>query len=385
MILFDAARNEVLNISKSEISSQLEPNRKRTPSEKSYYLSIFVSKNKKQIDVLKEDPLITSSFINKMSKLNADENKLYFIELQTKSHGKKHIIYMCSPLYDRDQKLGYLWVVKDLSYFHEQLEKWFFLLFIVSALSSFASFLLANHLSKRAIEPIKRNYEKQREFVSNASHELRAPLSVFTTSLEVLEQEMDNCSSFTKQIILDLKDEGRQMNQLVDHLLTLAKTDQGKIKLHHVDFSLKEFIQSILEQYQRKEHERFFHLDMVDEPMLVMTDPSYLKQILYILLDNACKYTEHQGQILLKAWARNEKDVAISVSDNGIGIPEADQPFIFDRFYRVEKGRSRKFGGSGLGLSIAKEFILDQNGTIEVKSKPGEGSTFIITLPILPS
>nr|WP_243237189.1 ATP-binding protein [Heliobacterium chlorum] len=235
--------------------------------------------------------------------------------------------------------------------------------------------------------PIVQSFTRQREFVADASHELRTPLSVLHSSIEVIEaDDRRNLSEFSQQVLSDMKDEVRRMTRLVGDLLTLARADSGNLELLRETFDLRSLIDQILRTFQHQATSKGVALEAEGLPTIpIWGDRERIAQLLFILVDNAVKYTPIGGKITLSlAVAKQTKgqQVRVIVQDSGIGIPLNDQPRIFDRFYRVDKGRSRQMGGTGLGLSIARWIVEAHGGTIQVESTPGRGSTFSVSLPL---
>lgn len=237
-------------------------------------------------------------------------------------------------------------------------------------------------MSKKAMVPIATSFQRQREFVADASHELRTPLAILHSSLEVLEAE-EELSPFSEQIVDDMKDETKRMTALVGDLLTLARADSDAIQLEKQTFSLPPVVDAMARSFQRlaDKKEISFHVARPDD-VVVYADEKRIQQLFYILLDNAMKYTPKKGSVHVQVHVQHDK-LIMDITDSGIGISKQDISRIFDRFYRVDKARSRKLGGSGLGLSIAQWIVDAHHGTITVQSVEQQGTTFHITLPIV--
>ena len=224
--------------------------------------------------------------------------------------------------------------------------------------------------------------ELRREFVSNVSHELRTPLTNIRSYAETLlvtenlPQEMTR--SFT-QVILN---EAERMTRIVHDLLNLSRFDYGKLDWRVTQFSLEEMLRDVHEAMWF-EAERLGHtlsLLFGATPLLISGDRERLEQVVVNVLSNAMKYTPSGGNIEVTAGI-NGDHVRIVVKDNGIGIPKENLPRLFDRFFRVDKARSRSSGGTGLGLSIAKEIVERHHGSIDIGSVLNEGTTVTISLP----
>ncbi|AIY04553.1 two component system histidine kinase [Planococcus sp. PAMC 21323] len=242
--------------------------------------------------------------------------------------------------------------------------------------------VLSYIMSKRALVPIQRSYNQQRELVANASHELRTPLSTILSSIEVLELEREEKNPFTKRIMDGLKHEVRRMTILVSDLLTLAQADSPEANaLIRKWCNLTPASEQLTVSFKAKASAKKIDLTLeAPAEVNVYADCDKLIQLLSILLDNAINYTPEGGKVTVKLQTKKES-LLLSVRDTGIGIAAIDQDRIFERFYRADKARTRKEGGHGLGLSIGKWIVDAHEGTILVESSAGEGSLFQISIP----
>ena len=229
-----------------------------------------------------------------------------------------------------------------------------------------------------------RNEERRKEFVANVSHELRTPLTNVRSYAETLRdsggdipQEMAN--SFLDIII----NETDRMTHIVQDLLTLSRLDSGKAELVLSRFPFAEAIESVARANALNARQRGHELryDPPESLPLIVGDRSRLEQVMTNVVGNAIKYTPDGGHTRITAGS-TEETVWMEVCDDGIGIPEKDRAHIFDRFYRVDKARSRESGGTGLGLSIALEIVQRHHGRLELMPHDGPGTTIRMTLPI---
>ena len=219
------------------------------------------------------------------------------------------------------------------------------------------------------------------QFVSNASHELKTPLSTMKILIETLLYQDPMDPGMTKEFLTDVNKEIDRLNRIVSDLLTLVNIDNG-MKLNLVALDIGALLQEQVKRLSPLARENGIELDCaVRESLEITGDSLKLQQVVYNIIDNAIKYTPRGGEVHC-TLSRSGRRAVIRVADTGVGIPEQDLPHIFDRFYRVDKARSRETGGTGLGLSIVKQFVLLHGGTIDAKSAPGKGSTFIIELPL---
>jgi signal transduction histidine kinase len=223
-------------------------------------------------------------------------------------------------------------------------------------------------------------FESQKQFIQDASHELRTPIAIAQTNIEVLE--MDNKATVKDYERLKdiLKINLERMSTMSEKLLLLSEGEQGKT--HWITVELAPLLTEITAELKTRSEEKgiLLELAMIEQNILAFGDAFRLKQALVNIVDNAIKYNRPGGEVKISAHA-DDAQVVIEIKDNGIGISRADQQRIFERFYRVDKSRSRAQGGSGLGLAIVKKIVEEHGGTISVESTLGEGSTFRISLP----
>ena len=229
-----------------------------------------------------------------------------------------------------------------------------------------------------------RSEERRKEFVANVSHELRTPLTNVRSYAETLRDSGGDIPQDTANNFLDIIiNETDRMTHIVQDLLTLSRLDAGNTEMNCTRFEFGEAISSVVRanalEAKRRGHE--LKLEPAQPLPLIYGDRQRLEQVMMNILGNAIKYTPDGGHILVTAGTVGEH-VWMEVSDDGIGIPEKDREHIFERFYRVDKARSRESGGTGLGLSIAKEIVERHNGTIRLARHEGPGTTVRLTLPI---
>jgi len=217
----------------------------------------------------------------------------------------------------------------------------------------------------------------KKEFIANISHELRTPLTAIKGFIETLEEEehIENI-----QYLDAIKRHTTRLINIVDDLLTLSELEKEGIKLELEEVRLDSLTENIVKIFEPKLKEKGLNLiiDIEKDIKPIMADPFKLEQMLINLIDNAIKYTE-KGKITISV-TQDDNNSVIIVEDTGIGIPENAIPRIFERFYTVDKSRSKKLGGTGLGLSIVKHIVLLHKGTIDVQSVYGKGTRFIVTL-----
>ena len=264
--------------------------------------------------------------------------------------------------------------LEQISQNHEQL--------IVVVMASFwiLSLLASLYLARVSVKPLLESMQKQQNFVENASHELRTPLAVLQNRLETLFRKPEATIMESSESIASSLEEVRNMRLLTTNLLNLARRDDGiKPDLGEVQ---PEFFNTIFTNYEMiaTENHKVFRFENRIKRTII-TDKLLLKQLMTILFDNAVKYTEEDGEINFVITA-TDRNLYLTVSDDGIGIPQADKKKIFDRFYRVDKARTRQKGGFGLGLSLAKQIVDALKGSISVKDNKPHGTIFELKIAI---
>ena len=273
-----------------------------------------------------------------------------------------------------------VYVGKDVTAMYNGMEKATWALAVLGGLALIFAAAIGYVLSGGAMKPVREAYEKQRQFAADASHELRTPLAVVLASADLLRSDPSIASPFLKQVIEDVRDEVKKMTKLVGDLLTVARTDGRANQLKPVRMDLVSAAQQtvrIMRPFAEKKD------IVIDEELPkraeIHADEQKIRQLILILVDNAVKYTPEHGRISVRV--QEEKgNVELFVSDTGIGIAPEHQDRIFERFYRVDKARSRRMGGNGLGLAIAREIVEAHGGSITLESEPGKGTTFRVQL-----
>lgn len=239
------------------------------------------------------------------------------------------------------------------------------------------------YMADKNIKPLEVLFKREHEFAADASHELRTPLTVLSLGVESLQNDDDSkLSVFAKDVLHDMRHETVYMSGLIEALLSLARGDEESMALKKEKLDLTELASKVCRKMQPLAVKKALKLqtDFAAQKVCILGDKSKIEQLLIIFIDNAIKYSE-SGTITAVVEAESMHAV-IKVMDEGIGISESDAEKIFERFYRVDKARSRAIGGFGLGLSIAKIIVQRHGGTVSVKPRSPHGSIFTVRLPL---
>jgi heavy metal sensor kinase len=232
------------------------------------------------------------------------------------------------------------------------------------------------------LDRIESAFQRITQFTADASHELRTPVSLIRTEAELALRRSRGEAEY-KESLRHILLEAERTTVLIEQLLSMARADSGRETLNLQPVDLRQTLRSVVDGWQQVATIRNlqFSTSLDEQSSYVMGDETLLRRLTDILLDNAFKYTPSPGEVHLSLEQKAENAV-LTVRDSGVGIAEEDQTKIFERFYRVDKARSRAQGGTGLGLAIAQWIVTQHRGSIAVESRPGEGSTFRVELPL---
>ncbi len=241
--------------------------------------------------------------------------------------------------------------------------------------------------SGRAVAPVAKSLNTLRNFVDDAGHELNTPIALIENSIETIEAHLRDHNLQT-DVLRIIQRASKTLKGMSQNLLLLAKMEQPHISLRLAPVNVAELVtdigQDFSETARAKKIDLQIHIEQVNNlsNVIVLADCDMLTEVFNNLIANALRYTASAGQIYIYSF-RSENNICIAVRDTGCGIPKECLPNIFDRFYRVDRARSKKEGGNGLGLSIVKAIVKAHKGTVRVESVLGKGSTFFVTLPIV--
>ncbi len=318
-----------------------------------------------------------------------ESNDTEFMDSPLFGHGDhdSHLLIAAKPMYVAGDLLGMMYMGIDISSSNDVFFKLLRAFLILGLIFSSIVFPLSILMSRKAMKPIRESLIRQREFVTDASHELRTPLSILHSSLDVVEEEdRGRLSQLSTRVLADMRDEVRRMAKLVSDLLTLARADSGHPQLQVTRYDVVLSLGQVIRNAHTLSQAKDIRVELAAFPSQIITaDQQRIEQLMYILVENAITYTPHGGTIRIEVSHIEHAripSIEIQVTDSGMGIPEDDLSKIFERFYRVDKHRSKRMGGSGLGLSIAQWIVDAHDGSISVNSEIGKGTSFTVTLPV---
>lgn len=316
-----------------------------------------------------------------VSNWQAQEGEVSVFGRKNEREQVTRIMMTAKTVVNDDGSVQTVYVGKDVTAMYNGLQKSTYAMVVLGIVALLLATVLGHILSGRAMVPLREAYEKQRQFAADASHELRTPLAVVMASADLLENDPSITSPFLKQVIADGRDEVKKMTRLVSDLLLVARSDNKALKLKLQKFDAAELLSQTARLMQPLADKKHITLDIRNcDAHVIQADEQKIKQLMLILVDNAVKYTPDGGEVHVGFEKAPQGRVRFFVQDTGIGIAKEDQRRIFDRFYRVDKARSREMGGNGLGLSIAQEIVNLHQGSIEVTSTLGKGTRFTVEL-----
>ncbi|MFZ2145962.1 MAG: ATP-binding protein [Sedimentisphaerales bacterium] len=241
--------------------------------------------------------------------------------------------------------------------------------------------IMANELQQK-IENLKRMDRIRTDFVANVSHELKTPLTLIKGYIETLEDRAIDDKEKARKFITIIKEHTGRLENIINDLLSLSELELSRSSIEKTEFDLKSLIDEVVMGFGHAldAKQQTFGINLQGDDFRVKADRNNIEQVFVNLIDNAIKYTEDAGRINISLLEQQDA-ITITVEDNGIGIAKEHLDRVFERFYRVDKARSRELGGTGLGLGIAKHIVLAHDGKIHIESQINEGTKVFVTLP----
>lgn len=286
-----------------------------------------------------------------------------------------------SPLFENNKVIGYLQLAMPVHFRDEAKQKLALTVGGLAPVLLLGLGLISYIVSDLATAPIRQSLKLLKQFVADASHELNTPIGIMRARAEVLKKKLSKLGYDLEDVQI-IESATERMEKIVNDLMLLAEIDAAITVQTHQKIVLDAELKRIVDEFKPKFREKNIALSLSESESLVLNcSEESIRRIVGNLIENAWKYTDPSGSVFVSISRENER-VKIEVADTGIGIPAESIPHIFDRFYRVDKSRSRASGGAGLGLSIVKALIENHGGELKVSSKEGEGSVFTVYLPV---
>ncbi len=313
---------------------------------------------------------------------NIEEGKVEVFR-HTNETGQLSTLMMTSKKIVTDDAVQTIYVGKDVTALYSGLQKATYAQIFLGFIALLIASAIGYYMAGRALVPLKDAYDRQKQFAADASHELRTPLAVVMASADLLLADPSIQNPFLRQVLEDLKSEVKKMTNLVSDLLMVARSDNNALKVKIQRLDLTEILKQVIRTMTPIAEKKNIHLAGENfRKAPINADEQRVKQLAIILVDNAIKYTLEGGAVLVRLEQVDDRRVVFAVMDSGIGIAPEDLDKVFERFYRVDKARSREMGGNGLGLAIAAEIVKLHEGKISVASKLGEGTKFTVELKV---
>ncbi|MBY0009175.1 sensor histidine kinase [Paenibacillus typhae] len=276
---------------------------------------------------------------------------------------------------------GHMLVFLDITSRQKILTNLIYIFTVVGVVMLVILYFTSRYFANRSIKPVQEAFDKQKQFIADASHELKTPLAIINTNTDVLLSNPEDTILEQSKWLHYIKSETERMAKLTNDLLYLTEMDDSRTGMIHAPFNISEAVENIILTMEAVVFEKNVALEYDIEPNLSVNGNSeQIKQVVMILLDNAVKYTGPKGEITL-SLRKQHNDVLLAVTNTGEGIAPEHLTRIFDRFYRTDTSRARKQGGYGLGLAIAKSIVEQQHkGKLYARSTVGESATFYVQL-----
>lgn len=320
--------------------------------------------------------VVVANFIDGIS----DEKLIEYTERQRyeKVRTRNYPDLLCVKLHTRNRDKGRIYVFTENDYFEEKGIQFLVVLGIIFIGGLFLVFVLSVVISGWIVVPLEKNIAAEKEFISNASHELKTPIAIISACVELLAGEIK------ENVQLEhIRHEVSKMNELVGKMLIITRLDTDAIEVEYEEFDLSDAIMDIVLPFESVAFEKdiVFDIEDIQENIMVYGNREQLQRAVSVLIDNAFEYVEIPGTIEVSAGVRNKKEIFITVADTGEQIAEDKRKRLFDRFYRDDEARQNSGNHFGLGLSIAHKIIKKHGGDIDITYNNGK-NIFIVKLPL---
>ena len=288
-----------------------------------------------------------------------------------------------APVLDGDKRVGTLYMFKNMEFYYEAAYKTLFWLLCMALVLYMAACSFGYWLAGRNIRPISQMYARQKQFTADASHEMRTPLAVMKLAVQGLREDEDSrLSEFAKESVEMIDSEADRLSRLTENLMTLARSDEDNLPAYTEQVDMTALCHKVVAQLALLAEQKQIVLKQeLQADLSVQGDELALSRLLIILLDNALKYSAAKTTVTLRG-ARVKEHLVIEVRDEGCGISDEEKTRVFDRFYRVDKARSRSQGGLGLGLSLAWAIVHQHGGSIKIFDNQPQGTVMYVQLPL---
>ena len=298
-------------------------------------------------------------------------------------HTRYRYLAAVAPVKRNGEIIGKLYMFENIEFYYTAAFKTLFKLLCLAVLFFAAACYFGYWLAGKNIQPISKMYARQMQFTADASHEMRTPLAVMSLAAQGLEaDEESHYSDFAKESISMLQSETRRMSRLTENLMELARGDEGNLPELKVEVDFSALCARVGKQLALLAQEKSIQLrQQLDKDVLLLGDEAALNRLLIIFLDNAIKYSP-AGSSIDFVLTKGKHKLLLMVRDQGCGISDEDKDKVFDRFYRVDKARSRSEGGLGLGLSLAQAIVRQHQGDIKILDNKPCGTIIQVQLPL---
>lgn len=298
-------------------------------------------------------------------------------------HTRHRYLAAVAPVVKNGETIGKLYMFENIEFYYTAAFKTLFKLLCVAVLLFVCACYFGYWLAGRNIQPISKMYGRQMQFTADASHEMRTPLAVMALATQGLKEDNESkYSEFAEEYIDMLHHETQRMSKLTENLMALARGDEGSLPQLKLDVDITALCKRVGQQLALLAQEKDIALKwQIDDDLRILGDEGALNRLLIIILDNAIKYSPSGTNIDFIA-TKSKNNLLLVVQDEGCGISDEDKEKVFDRFYRVDKARSRSQGGLGLGLSLAQSIVLQHHGSIRILDNKPRGTIMQIQIPL---